>query len=545
MSNNLFLDNVSWKAVKYIRLSIDDKDTEDISNSVINQGKIIDSFAKNDNSITIVDSFVDDGYTGTNFIRPAFKAMMQEIESGNINCIIVKSLSRLGRSQEELLNLTRKYFPSKDVRFISIKERIDSYNYKKRLNGYELPMLAFMAEMKPMETSQNTRMNLEINRNKGLFMGSMLPYGYLRSKHNKHYLVVDENVKDNVVLIFSMFIEGNSMKDIASCLNDMDVLSPMAYFVKIGVRKLAKNINKDTYIYWRNKHVKKILSCEIYTGDMVQGTTASFNYKSNKRIPLPREKWAIVKGTHEPIISHSTFETASEILSKNQKPTVTKNTKPSIFAGYLYCDDCKKAMVRNSYSLNGNQYLRFICSNYKKNSSSACSVHLVNENVIYDVVLFSLQYQIENLLEVESILNKISIKHQANNVVTHLMKQKKEVNEELVSNQSLIKESYKDYACGILNDKEYVNIKSILQSDNEQLKAKLEHVESEVEKTTNLKLEYNSYIKEFIQYKNTKKLTRSIIVSLIDGIYIGEEKNIRVVFKYESKLKEIRSIFAK
>jgi len=120
MSNNLFLDNVSWKAVKYIRLSIDDKDTEDISNSVINQGKIIDSFAKNDNSITIVDSFVDDGYTGTNFIRPAFKAMMQEIESGNINCIIVKSLSRLGRSQEELLNLTRKYFPSKDVRFISI-----------------------------------------------------------------------------------------------------------------------------------------------------------------------------------------------------------------------------------------------------------------------------------------------------------------------------------------------------------------------------------------------------------------------------------------
>jgi len=544
VQNSLFQENVKWKAVKYIRLSDDDKDTQDLSNSVINQGKIIGKFALNDSSISIVDTYIDDGYTGTNLNRPAFKNMLEEIENENINCIIVKSLARLGRSQDEVCNLVQRYFPTKGVRFISIKERLDTYRDKKRLHGFEFPMLAFMNEIKPMDTSTKTRTSLEVKRSRGLYVGSFLPYGYLRSKDNKNKLVIDERTKDNVILIFSLYINGKSLSEIAEELNSRGILSPMGYFAENGLRKMPKHCNVPSFKSWRTKHIKKILSCEIYTGDMVQGTTTSFSYKVSKRIPLPREKWIIIKNTHEPIISHTVFDNVNKVLSKMQKPVTTRNTKPSIFAGYLYCGDCKKPMVRNIKRVNGKQYKKFLCSNFKKNGVSVCTSHYVDESVIHDVVLFSLQHQIGGIEDINNVLSKITLRKQADSSVAYLEKERMLVISEINQLDKLVKESYVDYKDGILNEKEYINIKTIISTDRDSLNMKLKHIEIELPKAKNMKLKYNEYINEFIEYKNIRKLNRSIIVSLIERIYVDDKKGIKVIFKHQDELQKIRSIFA-
>lgn len=544
VQNNLFQDNVIWNAVKYLRLSDDDKD-KDVSNSVINQGKIISSFVENDTSINLIDTFCDDGFTGINFNRPAFKAMMREIEAGQVNCIVVKSLSRFGRSQADVCNYVQKQFPAMGVRFIAIKERIDTYSDKKRLVGFEFPMLAFMNELKPMDTSRKTRISLESKRKAGLFVGSVLPYGYIRSEQNKNVLVIDVSVKRNVELIFNMFINCESLKRIASHLNKENIYSPMAHFVELGLRKLHKSCNPITYKNWKPEHVKKILSCELYTGDMIQGKTTSFSYKANARIDLPREKWHIVKNTHEAIVSHEMFNNVSKILSRKHKPIITVNTTPSIFAGYIYCGNCDKPMTRTVKTIGEVQYIKYLCSTFKKHGKSACTSHYVHESVINDVVLFSLQAQIACIDDINDVLSKVTVRKQTDTTIACLENQQRKYDQEIKQLDKLITDTYLDYKKEIFDDAEYIDIKSSFKSEKESLQAKNEHITKEIAKTRDLKLKYSDYINEFIAYKNIKTLTRSIIVSLIDKIIVSDDNKIKIIFNYQDQLKNIRSIFAK
>jgi len=185
-----------------------------------------------------------------------------------------------------------------------------------------------------------------------------------------------------------------------------------------------------------------------------------------------------------------------------------------------------------------------LCSNFKKNGASVCSSHYINERIIHEVVLVSLQHQIGCIEDIDNVLSNISLRKQANSTVAYLKKQQMVMEEEIKQLDELVKESYLDYKDGILNKKEYIKIKTILSSDGDILNTKLKHIESELPNAMNMKLKYNEYINEFIIYKNIKKLTRSIVVSLIDGIYIADEKSIKVVFKYQDELKKIRSIFA-
>ena len=544
VQNNLFQDNVVWNAVKYIRLSDDDKD-KDVSNSVINQGKIISSFIENDNLINLIDTYIDDGSTGTNFNRPAFKAMMREIEAGQVNCIVVKSLSRFGRSQADVCNYVQKQFPTMGVRFIAIKERIDTYRDKKRLVGIEFPMLAFMNELKPMDTSRKTRISLESKRKAGLFVGSTLPYGYIRSINNKNILVIDESVERNVELIFNMFINGDSLKSIASYFNKESIFSPMAHFVELGLRKFHKGCNPISYKNWKPEHVKKILSCEIYTGDMVQGKTTSFSYKANMRVELPRGKWHIVENTHESIISHEMFNNVSKILTKKNRPIVTVNTTPSIFAGYIYCGDCDKPLTRTVKTVGEVQYIKYLCSTFKKYGKSACTSHYVHEDAINDVVLFSVQAQIMCIDDINDVLSKVTVRKQSDTTIAYLENQQRKYDQEIKQLDKLITDTYLDYKKGIFDEDEYIDIKSSFKSEKVSLQAKNEHITKEITRTRDLKLKYNDYINEFIAYKNIKTLTRSIVVSLIDKIIVSDDNKIKIIFNYQDQLKNIRSIFAK
>ena len=297
MLNSLFQEGAAWKAVGYKRLSADDKDKE-VSNSIINQEKIIKKYAERDSLIHLVGFYCDDGFTGTNFNRPSFTEMMQDIDNGKANCIIVKDLSRLGREHIEVCNLIEHVFPTKGIRFIAIKENIDSYKYPARMQGFEIPLLSVVHESYAIDTSKKTRANLKAKRAAGQYVTAYVPYGYMRSSENKNQLIIDYEVSGNVEQVYSLFLAGRSIAEICRLLNGAKIISPLAYFVKKGRRKAKSEVSE----LWKHPHVRKILTCETYTGDLFQGVRQPhIVIKSKSEFPCPEKSGILPRRRTNPL----------------------------------------------------------------------------------------------------------------------------------------------------------------------------------------------------------------------------------------------------
>jgi site-specific DNA recombinase len=538
MYNSLFEDNMVWNAVGYQRLSADDKDKE-VSNSVVNQEKIIKKHIDKDNSLNLFKFYCDDGFTGTNFKRPSFIEMMNDIESGKANCIIVKDLSRFGREHIQVCNYLEHIFPNKGIRFIAIKENIDSYKYPKRMQGFEIPLLSVVHESYAIDTSRKTRSNLKAKRAAGKHVGAYVPYGYMRSPDDKNQLIIDREVYMNVEQIFNLYIAGKSGKEICKLFNETGVLCPTAYCVQKGLRK-AKN---EVSTKWNYRNIRQILSQEIYTGDLVQGKTTSYSHKVKRRISLPREKWDIVKGAHEQIVTHKKFEDVQRLLQMQSKKCIGAKVTPSILSGFLYCADCGKSMVRNTQVKSGVKYKKFCCSTSKKYGKDACLSHYIDEEVVIKVMLYCIKSHIESLGDISLVLNKLSAKQKADRSITYFEKQKCKATIDLGELENLIGELYKDYKTGLFNTSEYQDMKRTFESEKEQAKKRVESLTKQIHEVENLQIIHNTYIKDFIKHKNISTLTRNMVVSTIDKILVYNEKNIEIIFKYQNVYKKMQSIF--
>lgn len=270
------------------------------------------------------------------------------------------SVAKFGREHIEGDNYLEKYFPSKGVRLISLHERLDSFKDPARMNSIEIPLINIFNEQYLRQVSNATKASLKIKRKEGKFVGSIVPYGYMRSREDKYKLVVDNKVKHNVESIFKWYLSNESITHIAMRLNAMNVLCPTAY------RKMKRG-QPYSNNRWSFCHIKAILQQPIYTGDMVQGRTKSYNYKVKKRTPINKGQWDIVENTHDPIISKSDFANVQVLLNSKSKPSSSKSkVAPSILSGFLYCSDCGNKLVRSTSTYNGTTYHKFICPTYKK-----------------------------------------------------------------------------------------------------------------------------------------------------------------------------------
>ena len=322
-----------WNAAIYVRISEEERNKE-ISNSIANQTSLLTAYAHK-KGIDIHKIYEDDGYSGGNFRRPGFKRLMSDIDRGIINCILIKDLSRFGREHIEGDFYLEKYFPQKGVRFISLHERLDSLRDPVRMNSIEIPLINIFNEQYLRQVSNATKASLKLKRKEGQLVSAITPYGYLRSPEDKYKLVVDEETRHIVVKIFREYILHNNMSCIAQELKSMKILSPANRRKQLA----RKELKLDSI--WTTSIIRTILTQQIYTGDMVQGKTYSYNYKVDKREPLPEDKWDIVKNTHEAIISKVDFEKVQVILNRKVKPKKSRNdTQLSIFSGFIVCSDC-------------------------------------------------------------------------------------------------------------------------------------------------------------------------------------------------------------
>jgi site-specific DNA recombinase len=535
------LEMMKYEVAVYCRLSQDDKD-KSISNSIVNQQKILMRYISNHEDLEYKETYIDDGFTGTNFSRPGFERMIRDIDNGKITCVIVKDLSRFGREHITVDNYLENIFPLNGVRFISLTENIDSYKNPQKMQSIEIPFRNLLNEEYAKDISRKTRASLESKRRQGKYVGNSTPYGFIKDPNDKNKLLIDKIASKVVYQIFVWFIEGLNQTQIANKLNSMNVLCPMAHKVNLGIAKKPKNANEDTFDTWSNSKVRDILWNEIYTGNLVQGKTTSISHKIKRRDPLPRDEWTIVENTHEAIIDADMFDSVKKLLKKRTKPN---RVEPSILAGIIVCGKCGKIMFRSTSTSKGIKYTRFVCSTRRRYGKSACNSHIINEEILVDVLLEMINVQIVRAVNFDKLIKQMERDDLAAKEIVFYEKKYEQVETRQDDIFILLNGLYKDYKNGIISKDEYRAFKEDYEQSLEAVPEELSSINEKISELKSKKCGVNEFVRNFRKHKQVTQLDRMLIISLVENIVVDNYREITINFKFQDEYKKMEAILAK
>lgn len=540
-SNENIVNKKIWSVALYIRLSQEDVDNgteKQESNSVTSQKTLLNEFIEEQDDLIVYNTYIDDGFTGTDFNRPSFQRLLEDMRSGNINCVIVKDLSRLGRNYIEVGNYIEQVFPLFNIRFIAINDFVDSFKNPSSTNTILVPFKNLINDEYARDTSTKIRTSLNGKKKKGEFIGAFPSYGYIKDQKDKHKLIIDEVAADIVKKIFNWNVnEGLGKIAICHKLNDLGVLNPTGHKkLELGQNYNNYGIKDNTYT-WTPSTVRDILKNEVYIGNTVQGKRRVKSYKIHKIENVPEEEWVRVENTHEPIIDKKTFEKAQEI-SKQDTKVSQKTGELSIWAGVLKCKDCGRAMNKKcSTNKSGNTYEYYICSTYRKKSNKLCTKHTIKEELLEKAVTQVINLHIDLLIDTEKIVQQINESTYQNtkneNTQNMIITKQNEISK--ISN--LKRMLYEDWKNADITKDEYLEYKQKYENDIERLKQNIERLQNEKQKCETQNESSNKWIEKFKEQKCVTKLSRDIIMELIDCIYVHENGNITIKFKFENELK--------
>ena len=524
-----------WNVALYIRLSVQDGDKEE-SNSIVNQKELLNMFLEKEKELTFYNYYIDDGFTGTTFERPAFKKMMEDVELGLVNTIIVKDISRLGRNFIEMGNLVQNIFLVKNIRFISVCDNLDSFANPKSIENIFFPLKNLLNEMYCKDISNKITKAFNIMKKEGKFIGSYPPFGYLKEKENKHHLIIDNASATVVKMIFDLCESGIGNTLIAKELNERCILTPSEYRCKIlNMKSTGRKVSKQ----WTPSIVGKILDNRVYSGDLVQSKYKNISYKVHKKIKNKEEEWIVVENTHEPIIDKERFFKIQE-LRKNRKYNWNKRVEDnSIFKDLVICSNCEKPMkliITNKKEISEIKIKKyaFKCNNCNIENKKDFYIKV---DTLKTCIFRSIKYHIDLLRGVEEARKEIkprteytkSIKQKVENMQCELEKVEKDKveNYEKWKNIEITEIEY------IENIKNIVSKECLLKNTIKDEKSKLLKAKKEA-----IYLRENVWIDTLLKYKNQRKLTKEMLEDLIDKIYINKDgRKIKIKFKYEDAYK--------
>ena len=366
------------------------------SNSIVNQRELIEQYIRNKKDLQLVDYYIDDGYSGTNFNRPGFRRLLQDMKNKKINCIIVKDLSRFARSHIEADMYFENIFPALNIRFISVKENIDSFENPESLDNLIVPFKNLLNDAYAKDISKKVRSALLTKRLNGEFIGTSATYGYLKDPKDKHRLIIDKVASKYVIQIFDSAKEGKTASEIANELNKSGILTPYTYKVK------NDNIGVDKK--WNAKMINVILQNRVYTGDLIQGKKKVENYRTHKIINVNKDEWIITKNHHEPIISKEDFGKVQEIIKNNK--CARSNKEKDLFYSFLKCADCGSSFTLRKVK----KYEYYHCTSYVRNGS--CTSHSIRKDKLVGLVIEELNKKFKrnkiNVLTRDILLKNIN-----------------------------------------------------------------------------------------------------------------------------------------
>ena len=518
----------------YTRLSRDDG-TDSESNSIANQKRLLSQKAK-ELGFTNVKFYVDDGYTGTNFNRPGFQELLDDIEMGYISVVMVKDLSRLGRDYVSVGHYTDNYFPEHNIRFIAVNDMVDSDEGENEI----APFKNIMNEMYARDISRKIRSSNRIRGNLGEPLAQP-PYGYMKSPENKKKWIIDPDASQVVKSIFRMCIEGKGNEAIAHVLQSNKIYIPMAYWHSKGLNRGGKQMPADPY-RWSKTTVRKILTQQEYCGDVINFKTYSKNFKNKKRLMNAEENWRIFKDVHEPIIEREVFELVQENLLKvKRRAPKPENAKKHIFSGLIRCGDCGSNMRYHTNTTNKDIHY-FSCGNYIKDTRGDCPKrHYIRSDALEQIVLLELKNLADFLRYDEERLAEILERKSNKDLYEETRYLEGELQKALTRQQKvaqLYEKLYEDNAEGKVTDEWFTHMSHKYELERTELKGKisdLRHRLSNAQETSNNKDMFISAVKRFMEME---VLTAPLAKELIDHIDVyeaegkGKNKTQRIVIYY-------------
>ena len=524
---------------KYIRLSLADEVKAngevkpiDESGSVTNQRRLMNEFIdRNGNVGEQCKEFIDDGVSGTNFDRPGWNKLQEEMESGKIKVVITKNLSRLGRSNFECGYFLDYYFPENNIRYIAIQEQIDTANNENSNNEYAA-LNNFINEKYSRDLSKNIKRVYRIKQQAGEYMGGKPVYGYKKDPNDKNKLIIDEESAKLVKRIFDLYLQLHSQSGVMKILTEEKIPIPEVY------KQTRRGVKVKHPYDWNYHTVRSILRNQMYIGDMVQNVHVKKSFREKKIIKTNKEDWVIVEGTHEAIIDKETFDRVQNLLDANYR----QPTKPyeRTFGGIMFCHECgHKIGVGNpkrDSRPKEKQYVYTYCNYYRKNSAyNKCTPHTMNYNNLEEQLLSiitSVCNKYINLIGYEDIVSK---KRKTLNTYTDDLEKKiGRLEIDIKSIDVKIEKLYMDRLDEIITPDTYKKLtdkfekqKNIKQKEIDELKISVE--EYKRDNSIEELLETQTIVKEYL--KTRKNPPRELILKIVDRIEIHQDKTVDLHFK--------------
>lgn len=531
--------NVCYHTAIYLRLSRDDEDIDGSakreSDSISSQRELARSFVREQPDMELFDIYIDDGYSGANFDRPDFKRMMADIENGNVNCVVVKDLSRFGRDYIEAGRFIQKTFPAFSVRFIAITDHYDSLTADQSTTSLVIPVKNFVNDSYCQDISEKVKSHQKIKREKGKFIGAFAVYGYQKDHDDKNKLVIDEYAAKIVKNIFTWKLDGMSNLAIAKCLNENGIFSPLEYKKSHG-EHYATGFHVGIVSKWSAVAVKRILTNEIYTGTMVQGKREKVNYKVDKILEKPESEWFKVEGTHEAIVSKEDYQNVQRLLKVDTRAGKGKE-KAHMFSGLLFCGDCKEPMVRRMNRYKGTEKIYYICST--RNRSEGCSRHSISEADLKKVVFRIIQSQVELLIDVNRQMQYIQTKEMNFEDVVGFDKEITRLRNEQEKYLELRAGLYEDLKMGVITQADFKNFSAIYEKQYMETEQALEKQEEMLNRLFYKGIQSGVKLERLKETMRVTALDRETLLSFVDRIDVYEEKKVAVQFCCQEEMEKM------
>jgi DNA invertase Pin-like site-specific DNA recombinase len=517
MQSNKKTENIGVTAL-YCRLSRDDG-AEGDSNSVANQKRLLQKYAK-ENGLSNGRFYVDDGFTGTNFHRPGFEKMIEDVEMGYVTSIIVKDMSRLGRDYLQVGYYTDNYFPEHNIRFIAVNDCVDSNDGENEL----APFRNVMNEMYARDISRKVRSAHRIRGNSGEPL-SQPPYGYMKSAEDKKKWVIDPEAAHVVKDVFRMCIEGKGNETIARLLQENKVLVPMAYWQSKGLGRGGKKTQANPY-KWCKSTIAKILAQQEYCGDIINFKTYSKSFKNKSRIPNDESNWVIFKDKHEPIIDRDIFEQVQKIIGKTKRRAPKpENAGKDMFCDLLYCADCGSKLWNHTNTKNKDiQY--FSCSNYVKDYRGTCETrHYIRSDSVRQVVLLELR-RLARFLENDEEAFVDLLEQKTNKDILSEQKHLEAVMQKSISRSGdvvrLYEQLYEKNADGKVSDEWFMELSHKYEVEREELKQKIVDCRERLNSIGTMRQSKDNFVTAVRKFMEMETLTPALLKELIERIDVHE-----------------------
>ena len=510
-----------YKVAGYLRLSQEDGD-KDVSDSIVSQKNIIEKKIQElGEEFFLVDYYIDDGYTGLNTNRPSFQRMIQDIENGTINCIITKDLSRLSRNSFEANYYIELYFLERNIRYISVLDNVDTGT--KNANNDMIQFKTLINDWYSKDISRKVKSSVWARKEKGLYMGSVAPYGYKKSKEDKHKLVISKQEARIVKRIYEEYSKGKSIAEIIKGLQVDNIPSPN-----------NSSNNGEIRYKWREETIRRMLSNKVYLGHTEYGKKINLSYKSKKRKYIPPEEWKIAYNTHEPIITEELFDKVQS--QKKTNKTIKRKKHEWTLNGLVKCKECgAKMTLKVEYKRDNPEELKskkICCLNgLKRYRGKECikGSKGLDEEILNTIICKNLKETI-GTLDKEKIKDLI-MQQENDNEIDKVNDNKELLNKELLKIENEIKTLYLDYKEDLLDEDDYKKYYKEKVNEKNRVKNELEVLEKEENHKTIITEE--KIIELVKNILNMKELNKSMILEIISDIKIDNNNQIYIYYKYD------------